>query len=207
MISALSQGSSSSSRTTARCSSARRQPGLKLRHTNRDRVAFEEVMQAEPPIAYASLKHKDSLVVRAHQYFAGSIDKWLDEEPAQVTVRAEALAVALQNALELVVIQLTSTEDSQEIFETLNARGTPLTAADLIKNFVFQRLKLEGEDEAARLPGIVAFRDQVLGGGADRRPLHDYPQCRLPQPVARVACRQGDQPSVDLHPVQVLRRA
>lgn len=124
------------------------QPGLKLRHTNRDRAAFEEVMQAEPPVEYGSLKHKDSLVVQAHQYFARSIDMWLDEDPARTMVRAEALAIALQNALELVVIQLTSTEDSQEIFETLNARGTPLTAADLIKNFVFQRLKLEGEDEA-----------------------------------------------------------
>ena len=48
----------------------------------------------------------------------------------------------LLNGLQLVVIQLESDEDSQEIFETLNARGTPLTAADLIKNFVFQRLDL-----------------------------------------------------------------
>src|SRR5665647_2952924 len=47
------------------------------------------------------------------------------------------------DGLQLVVIQLRTDEDSQEIFETLNARGTPLTAADLIKNFVFQRLALE----------------------------------------------------------------
>ena len=32
------------------------------------------------------------------------------------------------------------------IFETLNARGTPLTAADLVRNFVFQRLEAEGGD-------------------------------------------------------------
>jgi hypothetical protein len=44
--------------------------------------------------------------------------------------------------LQLEVIQLEADEDSQEIFETLNARDTPLTAADLIKNFVFQRLDL-----------------------------------------------------------------
>src|SRR5690606_2683905 len=34
----------------------------------------------------------------------------------------------------------------QEIFETLNARGAVLTAADLIKNFVFQRLLEQGAD-------------------------------------------------------------
>ena len=45
-------------------------------------------------------------------------------------------------------IDLRATENSQEIFETLNARGTPLTAADLIKNFVFQRLDAEGSDTA-----------------------------------------------------------
>ena len=64
----------------------------------------------------------------------------MDQGPEPVEVRADALSVALQSALQLVVIQLTATEDSQEIFETLNARGTPLTAADLIKNYVFQRL-------------------------------------------------------------------
>lgn len=122
-------------------------PGLKLRHTNRDRVAFQEVMQAEPPIDYAELSHRESLIVKAHEFFYGRVGKWLDEGPEPARVRADALSVALQNALELVVIQLNASEDSQEIFETLNARGTPLTAADLIKNFVFQRLKLEGEDE------------------------------------------------------------
>jgi hypothetical protein len=40
----------------------------------------------------------------------------------------------------MVVIDLTADENAQEIFETLNARGTQLTAGDLIKNFVFQRL-------------------------------------------------------------------
>ena len=52
----------------------------------------------------------------------------------------------LTRGLQLVVIDLQAQENSQEIFETLNARGTPLTAADLVKNFVFQRLEAEGVD-------------------------------------------------------------
>lgn len=44
-------------------------------------------------------------------------------------------------------IGLTASENSQEIFETMNARGTPLTAADLVRNFVFQRLEAEGADK------------------------------------------------------------
>ena len=40
----------------------------------------------------------------------------------------------------MVIIDLSVDENAQEIFETLNARGAQLSAADLIKNFVFQRL-------------------------------------------------------------------
>lgn len=48
-------------------------------------------------------------------------------------------------------------ENSQEIFETLNARRTPLTAADLIKNFVFQRLEAEGADTAKAYAELWPF--------------------------------------------------
>lgn len=122
--------------------------GLKLRHTNRDRAAFDEVMLADPPIEYRELENGDSLIVRAHEYFSTHIGAWLDAVPEQATDRADALAMSLQLALQLVIIRLTADEDSQEIFETLNARGTPLTAADLIKNYVFQRLRAEGTNMA-----------------------------------------------------------
>jgi hypothetical protein len=46
----------------------------------------------------------------------------------------------VRELLQMVVIDLAADENAQEIFETLNARGAQLTAADLIKNFVFQRL-------------------------------------------------------------------
>jgi hypothetical protein len=44
----------------------------------------------------------------------------------------------LQSRLYLVAINLGLSDDDQLIFETLNDRGTPLLAADLIKNWVFQ---------------------------------------------------------------------
>ena len=119
---------------------------LKLRHSNRDRDAYDQVMDADPPIDYDSLESTSSLIVRAHQYFAEQIASWLDEAGHTVTDRGGALAGVLTQAIQLVVIGLRADENSQEIFETLNARGTPLTAADLIKNFVFQRLEAEGED-------------------------------------------------------------
>jgi len=120
---------------------------LKLRHTNRDAAGYEEVMTADPPIEYDNLKHRDSLVVRGHRFFGDRVEQWLDaDNDAERQRRADALTTVITRGLQLVVIDLRADENSQEIFETLNARGTPLTAADLIKNFVFQRLASEGVD-------------------------------------------------------------
>jgi hypothetical protein len=122
---------------------------LKLRHTNRDRAAFDEVMLADPPIMYDQLKHHTSLLARAHRFFAEQVTGWLaadETTPNAPELRARALTNVLTQSLQLVVIDLRADENSQEIFETLNARGTPLTAADLIKNFVFQRLAAEKVD-------------------------------------------------------------
>lgn len=120
---------------------------LKVRHLNNDHAAFEEVMAAEAPVDYASLKHDDSRIVQAHEYFTAAVSQWLGDTASEgFGMKAEQLAQVLQNDLQLVTIELVAAENSQEIFETLNARGTPLTAADLVRNFVFQRLEAEGGD-------------------------------------------------------------
>jgi len=114
---------------------------------NADQMAFEEVMSASPPVNHESLENADSRFVRAHKFFSESVRSYLiDEEANDTEARAAALVVALRVNLKLVVISLEQSEDPQEIFETLNARGVRLTSADLIKNFIFQRLIFEGED-------------------------------------------------------------
>lgn len=51
--------------------------------------------------------------------------------------RANYLFTALSRFFQIVAIELEPTDDPQVIFETLNGRMAPLTAADLIRNFVF----------------------------------------------------------------------
>jgi hypothetical protein len=123
---------------------------FKVWPTNRDRPAFNAVMAAEPPIAYASLEYRGTRLVDAHQYFAESARAWLHQNGSQdIPLRAEKLEHTVRELLQIVVIDLTADENAQEIFETLNARGAHLTAADLIKNFVFQRLMEAGDDVEA----------------------------------------------------------
>lgn len=110
----------------------------KLWPTNRDRESFVAVMSANGAPAYADLP--STRLVKAHQFFSSAISEWLGDDE-QAGMRARMLVPAILNRLEIASIRLDANEDAQAIFETLNARGTPLSAADLIKNFVFQNLE------------------------------------------------------------------
>lgn len=110
--------------------------------TNRDRAAFNAVMGAQPPVNHDSLGFPGDRMVEAHRFFSEQARSWLNAESGETRaqVRAAAIETVVRELLQMVVIDLTAEENAQEIFETLNARGAQLTAADLIKNFIFQRL-------------------------------------------------------------------
>ena len=120
---------------------------FKVWPTNRDRPAFCEVMAAETTVDYDKLTFKSDRLPQAHKFFSKQIRDWLEAgESKQKSARADALELTARELLQVVVIDLAADENAQEIFETLNARGSQLSAADLIKNFIFQRLLLEGAD-------------------------------------------------------------
>lgn len=126
---------------------AKAEDQFKVWPTNRDRSAFNAVMGAPVPVDYESVGHHGERIVEAHRYFSRQAAEWLrlngDES---IEERAVAIETTVRELLQVVVIDLAVDENAQEIFETLNARGAPLTAADLIKNFVFQRLVEHGAD-------------------------------------------------------------
>lgn len=123
---------------------------FKVWPTNRDRPAFNAVMAAPPPVDHDATGHKGSRMVEAHRFFSVQARKWISETPSDPVTRANAIETAVRELLQMVVIDLGPDENAQEIFETLNARGAQLTAADLIKNFVFQRLQeAQADVEAA----------------------------------------------------------
>lgn len=147
---------------------------FKLWPTNRDRDAYREVMGATPPINYATLHHKHERIVQAHKFFSEAAEKYLadDQESLQ---RADALEIALKQLLKLVVIDLDVDEDAQEIFETLNSRGVKLSAADLIKNLIFQKLEDENADTEKAYEKYwkrfeTAFWEQEISAGRLKQP-------------------------------------
>lgn len=65
-----------------------------------------------------------------------------DTEEA-VSYRLEALLTSLLSRMKLVVIILGEDDDAQVIFETLNSKGEPLLAMDLVRNNIFHRAEKE----------------------------------------------------------------
>lgn len=112
---------------------------FKLWPTNRDREGFVSVMSGIEPVVYEQVP--DSRLKDAHRFFSEVISAWLGDDESS-SRRARTLVPAILDRLEIASIRLDANEDAQAIFETLNARGTPLSAADLIKNFVFQNVEL-----------------------------------------------------------------
>ncbi len=122
---------------------------FKVWPTNADRQEFRRVMEAGSPAALKEVcgtKQSAARIGRplpdAYLYFAGVIDIWLGQSEAEPRVRA--LYSVLYQELRLVVIDLDDKDDAQLIFETLNARGTPLLAADLVKNALLQEIRAKG---------------------------------------------------------------
>ena len=120
---------------------------FKLWPSRADRDAFEAAMDD------AATAVADHRITEAHNFFASEVRRWVvdgadvGETPVgSEAERARALTEVLQLRLRLVAINLGLPDDDQLIFETLNDRGTPLLAADLIKNWVFQRGDTLGAD-------------------------------------------------------------
>ena len=105
---------------------------FKLWPTTHDREAFRHAMHN----GLATDDYEQSLIVQAHEYFQLQARHWIGGNTEAFQVRAEALETAVTGMLQMVVIDLGPEDDPHVIFETLNARGTPLLESDLIKNYV-----------------------------------------------------------------------
>lgn len=68
------------------------------------------------------------------------------DTPEAIEERLEALLTAMLNRMKLVVIMLEEDDDAQVIFETLNSKGEPLLAMDLVRNNIFYRAEQQRAD-------------------------------------------------------------
>ncbi|CAJ0879037.1 hypothetical protein AMST5_03023 [freshwater sediment metagenome] len=147
--------------------------------TNEDRAPFRQVMDAAKP---SEIPTDASRMATAYHYFLGKARAWLGA--GGMTERIKALSGALKDHLRLIVLDLEDRDEPQAIFETLNAHGTPLLPADLIKNWLLweaseQKLSLQKLYNSYWLPfdrDHEYWRKEVGTGHAARARIDTYLQ-------------------------------
>ena len=158
------------------------QEAYKIWPTNSDRPAFEVVHQLShydvKQLAQLDDKIKNSQIFKAYQYFTKVLEAWFVERD-NVENCLDALWQVVREYLQIVVIDLHSQDEAQVIFETLNARGTQLLPADLIKNFLFR--KVVGSDKEVEhlyteywLAFDSDFWREEVSQGRTKRPRIDW---------------------------------
>jgi hypothetical protein len=110
---------------------------FKLLPTQPDRAAFQALV-AEKPI-------DGTRFTQALDFFRKKL-KGNDSNGDPIDL--DRLITTLQSRLTVVAIHLGDTDDPYLIFESLNAKGAPLTQADLIRNYLLLRLHANEQQKA-----------------------------------------------------------
>jgi len=118
---------------------------FKVWPTDRDQEAYRAAMRDD---IRPTVELSKSTIAQAHAFFEAAVREWakISEAPVESGARLAALTNTLREKLRMVVIDLEPGDNAQVIFETLNHRGSPLLAADLIKNLMFQVAAAQGLD-------------------------------------------------------------
>ncbi|CAN5582218.1 hypothetical protein BH23CHL7_BH23CHL7_16050 [soil metagenome] len=150
-----------------------KEPGdeLKVLPTSSDRIPFRESMDNGVAASTGGQR-----VHEAYRFFRKAIGEWSMDgaSDGMAARRLQALSEVVWRRLVIVAIDLDRGDNAQVIFETLNARGTPLLAADLIKNHLFQAASAQGEqldelyEQYWRSLDTDWWRDEVTQGRLKR---------------------------------------
>lgn len=82
---------------------------------------------------------KGSLIVDSYQFFVKKL--------ANTTVTLSELKKIITRKLSIVSIVLSQDDNPYLVFESLNAKGQPLTQADLIRNYLFMRIPPSDQED------------------------------------------------------------
>jgi len=102
-----------------------------------DRLAYISILQREPmPVI-------DSRIPAAYSH----LHRTLDVKIAAGEIDPEKLFLAVTNSFQVVFIDLNQNESPYRIFESLNAKGKPLSQADLVRNYIAMKLPAASQEK------------------------------------------------------------
>jgi len=147
---------------------------FKVWPTNDDRDQFRAVLEWSP----GSPEPTGTRMAEAFGFFRANFLDWLRRD--RTPERALSLSSAMTDHLRMIVLDLDQFDEPQAIFETLNAHGTPLLPADLVKNWLLWEAGKQSIDASSLYTRYWADFDRdtgywrkVVGAGHAARPRVD----------------------------------
>lgn len=118
--------------------------------SRREPVFRERILDPNTIPSKSDTDHSGRLILEARKFFEEHTQSVLSKHES-LKSKFEALKELRNNILKarLIQIELTSEEDAALVFETLNARGTQLLLADLIKNLLVRNIGKTDADRRA----------------------------------------------------------
>ena len=105
---------------------------FKLMPTQYDREAYTNLV-------YGKSCEGESQITQAYTFF--------EKKLKQLSIEHDRLKKILTSYFSVVSIVLDTDDNPYLVFESLNAKGRPLTQADLIRNYFFMRIHINSQDE------------------------------------------------------------
>ena len=105
----------------------------KLQPTQVDRVAFHHIIDPESQVS-------ESDILECYRFFEKKIRQ------RKSSLELQRIKKVICSNLSLVSVVLSADDDPYLVFESLNAKGRPLTQADLIRNYFFMRIHADSQE-------------------------------------------------------------
>ncbi len=121
----------------------------KLMPTQVDRATYQKLING-------IYNEGENQLTRAYTYF--------EKKLRQVQLEPEKLKKVITSYFSVVSIVLDADDNPYLVFESLNAKGRPLTQADLIRNYFFMRIHIEKQEEVYKnywLPMQTALNEDL----------------------------------------------
>ncbi|MBK9290982.1 MAG: DUF262 domain-containing protein [Bacteroidetes bacterium] len=121
----------------------------KLMPTQVDRITYQNLINGIP-------NEEENQLTRAYTYF--------EKKLKQVELEPEKLKKVITSYISVVSIVLDADDNPYLVFESLNAKGRPLTQADLIRNYFFMRIHIDRQEEVYKnywLPMQTALNEDL----------------------------------------------
>ena len=115
---------------------------IKLKQVETDWVAYKKIILSDE----LSEREKDSAVFRNYKFFLNKLSDYRDEGADLIAIIEKGL-----NKFSIITIELqpdkNEWENPQEIFESMNSLGKPLSLADLVRNYLLLGLDSEVQND------------------------------------------------------------